>query len=231
MDNNSSNTTLIYDFEGKVLQSRTYHNGGGTNQTTVINKTSYDIAGIRPVQMYQNIDNATTDQLVAQYDYNELGQVVDKKLHKTSSGAFLQSVDYRYNIRGWLSSINNAGLNNDGVTNDDTNDYFGIELLYHRKDAGIGNSVRYDGSITASKWNIYGSTGQTNQRSYNYTYDKSDRVRAGTFKANNGTVWTKETNTLNESLNYDHNGNILNLQRNQADAVWASQTIDNITYS
>src|SRR5258706_15208125 len=85
--------------------------------------------GWRPVGIYHTI-NANAEQQVAAYEYNALGQVVDKKLHVNGS-SFLQSVDMRYNIRGWLTSINNAQLNNLDSQNDDLNDYFGMELFYN----------------------------------------------------------------------------------------------------
>jgi hypothetical protein len=57
---------------------------------------------------------------------------VDKKLHSTDGGGrYLQSVDNRYNIRGWLTHINNRDLKADGNTNDDYNDVFGLELKYN----------------------------------------------------------------------------------------------------
>ncbi len=43
---------------------------------------------------------------------------------------FFQSVDYSYNIRGWLTHINNSELTNDGTFNNDDDDYFGMELIY-----------------------------------------------------------------------------------------------------
>ena len=232
-------TTVIYDFEGKVLQTKAYHNAGGINQYTIVQKNSYDFAG-RLQQVYHNINSAATDQLVAQYEYNELGQVVDKKLHNTTGNAFLQSIDYRYNIRGWLSSINNAQLTADGTMNDETTDYFGMELFYNNTEtSSLGNSPSYNGNISAIKWKNPGTaTGAGDQRSFKYSYDKSDKLLSATFQANTGSGWAKETNTLNESMNYDHNGNILSLTRNQnqrslsgTTVTSTSQAVDNLTYT
>jgi hypothetical protein len=71
--------------------------------------------------------------LLSKNEYNELGQLIDKKLHSTNSNATdaKQSVDYRYNIRGWLTSINNAAVTSEAQTNDDTGDLFGMELGYN----------------------------------------------------------------------------------------------------
>jgi RHS repeat-associated protein len=231
-------TTVVYDFEGKRIQTKTYHNAGGTNQTTVVNKFTYDHAG-RLLKVYQNNNSAPSDQLLAQYSYNELGQMVDKKLHDAGGNNFLQSVDYRYNIHGWLQSINNAQLTNDsGATNDDTNDYFGMELLYNTTDAGLVNNKYFNGNISAIKWKATGPSGATDQRSYKLVYDKNDKLLTSTFQANNGTSWGKETNTLNENISYDANGNILTMKRNQdlrgltgITVTSTPQAIDDLTYT
>ncbi|GHN02381.1 hypothetical protein WSM22_38700 [Cytophagales bacterium WSM2-2] len=62
-------------------------------------------------------------------------------------------MDYSYNIQGRLTSINNAQLSNDGVLNNDTNDYFGMELFYNTAEASsLGNTPYYNGNISAVKW-------------------------------------------------------------------------------
>ena len=71
---------------------------------------------------------------LAQNIYNELGQLIEKNLHVDQSIP-LQSVDYRYNIRGWLESVNNAQLTNDG--SDDINDLFGMEIIYQTPLIGV----------------------------------------------------------------------------------------------
>ena len=180
----------------------------------------------------------TKETLVAQYEYNELGQMVDKKLHNTTGTDFLQSVDYRYNIRGWLSSINNATLDGTTAINDEANDYFGMEFLYNNVQSDLSNTATFNGNISAAKWKGPGATtaGTTGQKSYKYSYDKASQLRAAAFQVNTGTAWTDEAGALNESMNYDHNGNITDLQRNQRkyqnmDLPYTAQTIDNLTYT
>lgn len=175
---------------------------------------------------------------VANYNYNELGQLVEKQLHVTGSTA-LQSVDYRYNIRGWMKSINNAQLTSDGVINDDANDYFGMEFLYNTAEAGLSNTTYFNGNISAIKWKGIGTaTGVTDQRSYKYTYDNSDRLLTATSQGNAAGAWTKEVGVYNESMTYDDNGNIKTLQRNQRKhlltgvvASYVSEAVDNLTYT
>ncbi|PWG77830.1 hypothetical protein DDR33_25435, partial [Pararcticibacter amylolyticus] len=112
------------------------------------------------------------------YEYNELGQVVDKKLHSTNSGSsYLQSVDYRYNIRGQLTSINNSSLTADD-RNDDTNDVFGMEVLYDQQEAAIGSSPYYNGMISAVKWKAKDPQGGSpKERSYRFEYDNLQRLK------------------------------------------------------
>ena len=200
--------TNVYDFEGKLLTSKIYHNAGNGTQT-IINKFDYSGGG-RLWKVWQS-NNGSSDQLLVEYEYNELGQLVDKKLHNTGGTNFLQSVDLRYNIAGQLTSINNAQLTVTG-TNDDTNDLFGMEIVRNTVDASLANTAQYNGNISAVKWKgPFQTSGAVDQRSHKFVYDKADRLKTSTFQANTGTNWTKETNTLNESQTYDHNGNILTL--------------------
>ncbi|MCZ8072391.1 MAG: DUF6443 domain-containing protein, partial [Cytophagales bacterium] len=226
--------TTVYDFV-KPLRTKTTHNQSATTSVVLEDRSDYDHAG-RVLKTFRKI-NTNPEQLLAQYEYNALGQLVDKKLHDVGGGNFLQSVDYRYNIRGWLRSINGSQLTVTG-DNDDTNDYFGMELLYNTVESGLGNSQYFNGNISAVKWKGLGTTGAIDQRSYRYGYDKSDRLKTATFQAHSGTAWTREVNTLDEAVTYDHNGNIKTLTRNQnnrglsgATVTNAPITVDNLTYT
>lgn len=249
-------TTMVYDFEGKVILKKTYHNAGSGRVTTILNRLAYDHMG-RLTTIFQNNNNASTDQVIAQYKYNGLGQLVEKNLHCNTCGTtptesqladgsnFLQSVDYRFNIRGWLESINNARFaNND--SNDDANDYFGMEYLYATTDAGISNTAYYNGNVSAMKWKAPGhptTLDTDNQKVYTYSYDKANRFKTAVSKMNIAGNWSKEVNAINESiLEYDLNGNIKRLQRNQRKhsltssgqsiAIgYNSDLIDDLTYS
>ncbi len=81
---------------------------------------------------YHTLDNQPEVELISN-EYNELGQLVDKKLHSISGTPYKQSIDYRYNIQGWLTSINDSELT------DNENDYFGMNLAYN-EEQGTGNS-------------------------------------------------------------------------------------------
>jgi len=68
---------------------------------------------------------------------NEIGQLVDKKLHSIQPMAAdtKQSVDYRYNIRE--AHLDEQFSITTDATNDDGNDYFGMNLLYEQTDSNL----------------------------------------------------------------------------------------------
>ncbi len=195
---------------------------------TIARRLEYDHAG-RLLKTWHSV-NGATEVLLAQNEYNEIGQLVDKKLYSTDNGTnFKQSVDYRYNIRGWLTSMNNAALANDGTTNDDTGDLFGMELLYNQQDVGLGNNGQFNGNISAIKWSNNLGLGTVKQNGYTYGYDPMNRITSSNFKQQTA-LWSALGNGgLNETgFSYDLNGNILGLTRNDKRL---SGTMDNLGYT
>ena len=101
-----------YSFVGEVTRTGMIHYDG--QKTTVLQQRfNYDHAG-RLKQTFHKVNNQD-EILYCENFYNELGQLIDKKLHSTNlvEPRFLQSIDYSYNIRGWLTHINNADLDED----------------------------------------------------------------------------------------------------------------------
>ncbi|RAW01109.1 Ig-like domain-containing protein [Pseudochryseolinea flava] len=229
-------TTNLYDYT-KLIKSKTYHNAGSGRVATIENSYSYDPQG-RLVGVSQNNNDGLGSKLLVAYTYNALGQMVDQKLHNTGGSNFLQSVDYRYTIQGAIASINNAGLDV-ASNNDDVDDYFGMEFLYQTVASGMNNTARYNGNVSAIKWKGIGAKkGSDEQRSYSYSYDKSGKLKDATYKVSDAAGWTKESNALNESTTYDHNGNLKSLKRNQrkgflalgSKGTYISESIDDLTY-
>ncbi|AKD02127.1 LamG-like jellyroll fold domain-containing protein [Pontibacter korlensis] len=231
-------TTTRYDFTGKVLETLTTHEKGTTATYAVHNAFTYDHMG-RSLKTLQRTgqDAATITSLPAvtlsENSYNELGQLVEKRLHKQGSKDYLQKVDYRYNIRGWLASINDRQLV--GQEGDPRKDLFGLELTYNES-MQLGTAGQFNGNISEVLW---ASIGDGVQRGYGYGYDQASRLKSGLYKANTGSGWTAETDRYNVSgLTYDHNGNILSLQRRGMTAgkaydPAAARTwglVDNLTY-
>ncbi len=184
---------------------------------------SFDHAG-RLKSTYHKLNN-NAEVLMTQNVYNELGQLVDKNLHSNDNGtSFKQSVDYRYNIRGWLTSINNSRLSVNEM-NDDINDLFGMELGYNQDVFDTNAEGLFNGNISGVKWSKGIATNGADV-GYRYTYDTLNRVKSAQFKANNG-AWSNSNSFSESGYRYDLNGNILSLIRNGADG----SPMDNLTYT
>lgn len=216
--------TSVYDFVEKVLLNQVVHMDGAINEHIVTRTFDYDHAG-RLIDTWHKIDNAE-DILLAHNEYNELGQLVDKKLHSVDNGtSYRQSVDYRYNIRGWLISMNNAALSTDPATNDDAGDLFGMELGYNNS-IGTGNHDLYNGNISGIKWSTNMGLGAVKQHAYNYGYDPMNRIKSADFHKNTGS-WAPSHDFQVSGFDYDLNGNIKALSRKDDKGV----DMDVLTYN
>jgi hypothetical protein len=200
---------------------------GSFSAKEITRRFEYDHAG-RLLKTYHSV-GTSPEILLSQNEYNELGQPVDKNLHVVNSVP-KQSVDYRYNIRGWLTSINNAQLSssNNGDTNNDSDDLFGMELSYNTS-AGIGNDLLYNGNISAVKWSNGLGLSSVKEKGYVYSYDAMNRLTSAVFKEK-ASSWTSGIGKFEEgNLTYDLNGNILSLSR--YDHRGMALPMDNLTYN
>jgi RHS repeat-associated protein len=228
--------TSVPDFTGVPKLTKVVKTHGAGLSNTVLSAYGYD-AMLRVKFVTQQYNTGSVDT-VAKYEYNELGQLIDKKLGVKSTGA-LQSVDYRYNIRGQLLSINNSKLNVDAANNDETTDVFGEELFYDKSNAQVGSTGTYSGQLTAVKWMSKNGAGtNSNERSYKYTYDGLMRFTQALYaeRLSTATVTTNFTlnaNGFNEKVTeYDENGNIQALQRYSSTVGGSAGTkIDGLKYT
>jgi RHS repeat-associated protein len=219
--------TYIVDFDGKVKQGKTILHKDGSNDQFTIKTYEYDHAG-RLAETWHQINN-NPKVLLSQNTYNEIGQLVTKKLHASvdNISSFKQHVDYRYNIRGWLTGINNADLNN---TDGGPKDYFGMEFGYNN-DIGIGAfTPQYGGNISAAKWSTPFLSGipimtMPTERAYTFQYDALNRMLSANHRIKNGS-W-KPSSAFYEKAEYDLNGNILSLDRNNGQGY----SIDRLRYN
>jgi RHS repeat-associated protein len=229
-----------YNFAGELLQSTRYHTGA--QNLTLQYRYEYDHAG-RKTKTYFKA-NADPEVVHSDLKYNEIGQLIEKNIHGTGTSptyTYMQSIDYRYTINGWLSSINNSKLDSTG-TNNDKNDAFGMELYYETPPTNLpingGTAAKpvvaqYNGNISASVWkskDLSAYTAKVARQSYSYQYDPLDRLvsaKYSTEAAPNNNIYTKDIGRYNESLTYDRMGNILSLQRYGRNSV----LIDNLNYS
>ena len=118
-----------------------------------------------------------------------------------------QSIDYRYNIRGWLTRINDSGLTESEPQA--AGDYFGMELGYNTTLTGVSATPAWNGNISAVKWSD--DLGQ-NTRAYSYTYDAMDRIKTADSYKTGADIPAFDVN----GITYDFNGNIRTLTRNNS---------------
>ncbi|MEJ0031609.1 MAG: DUF6443 domain-containing protein [Bacteroidota bacterium] len=196
---------------------------------TISRRFEYDHGG-RLLKLRHQID-ANPEVQLSQSDYNELGQLLDKKVHSTDGTTFKQSQDYRYNIRGWQTSMNNASLQPDANLNDDSNDYFGYELGYNVDPAALGALPTFNGNISSIRWSNNLGLSNVKKKGYKYSYDAMNRLLGADYMQETGGAWAAAPNSgFSESgYSYDLNGNIKTLIR--YDVKGSTAPMDNLTYN
>ncbi|MGN7785003.1 DUF6443 domain-containing protein [Niabella sp. 22666] len=230
-------TTTQHSWSGQPLVVAALQNkiSGGTATITTVTKNAYDALD-RLVQTTKNIidnisSNSSGDKVIAQYFYDELGQLITKKLG-VSSGTPLETQNYDYNIRGWL-----LGMNRDYVNGTNNTKYFGFDLAYDKTANLSGmtsySKAMYNGNISGMTWR--GSTGSKEIRRYDYDYDNANRLLKGDFKdftnsAYNGAYDIKMGDGATATTAYDDNGNILKMWQKGL-VSGSSQIIDDLTYT
>ncbi|UII22646.1 DUF6443 domain-containing protein [Fulvivirga ligni] len=216
-----------YDFEGKMINI-SYNHSSSNEQMSTVESFDYDHAG-RLLKITHGINNQ--DPIVlASCSYNERGEVIEKNLYSADGGAtYLQSEDYKYNIRGWLTQINDV----DHLS--DENDLFGMELVYNTSDKltsvnGQNLTPKYGGNISAVLWRRNDGINNSEKQAYKFEYDELNRFSSAEY-AKEGNNYTSDGGMINEQVeDYDMNGNIKRLSRN--DKINSSITeIDDLTLS
>lgn len=213
-------TDTNLDFTGKKIYSITKHRRlSGSAELTTREDFTYS-AQDRLVTHSHKI-NSDPAELLQANTYDELGQLIEKKVGNTST-APVQIVNYSYNIRGWLTSINDTAGLQQGA---DPKDLFAFKINYNTIATGIsGVSALYNGNIAETYWNT-ASDLSAPLRAYGYQYDNLNRLKSAIYKKN-----TIVSNAYNESLTYDKNGNIKSLVRYGGSDASATP-IDNLTYN
>ena len=100
-------TTYELNFAGEIEKTITHHSGPNSNSVVTEKCFCYDHKS-RLSRLTQSINNEP-EIILAKYEYDELGRQ-EKKLLYSDNGAqsYLQTVNQSYNIRGWLTGINDS---------------------------------------------------------------------------------------------------------------------------
>ena len=190
-------------------------------QTTLNNLYTfyeYDQAGrLWKVYSGQNV-GGTGKVKEAEYSYFPSGQVKQLKLGQSP----VQTIDYKYNERDWLTDINNFDAM--GTSK------FAEKLHYYSSPQHVGTTQQFNGNIAAMEFynsaigNMVHGDGRM---TYTFSYDGANRLmNAQTCSFFEGEYYSDEKYKLPQ-ITYDNNGNICSLHRNSR----YGSPLDRFTYS
>ena len=221
------------DFAGKTIYTETRHKRLSTDTELYVRDDYSYTDQDRMLTHLHKVGVNGVQQLIAQNCYDELGQLISKKVGNTIANP-LQKIDFAYNIRGWLTDINKTGWNDPNNVAPlniagEPNDLFAFRINYDQKvdAAGYSGKALFNGNIAETYWR---TSGDNVLRKYGYFYDDLNRLRNSVYQKPQAAVAV--TNSYNESMTYDKNGNIKSLQRNgDFDSPTIPIQIDNLIYT
>ncbi|WP_312901535.1 DUF6443 domain-containing protein [Chryseobacterium taichungense] len=208
---------FLLDFAGILQKEITYHKRLNTDQEKVITQTFIYDSQNRLLKNVHKV-NTYTPEIIVQNTYNELSQIENKKVGGIDALVPIQSIDYKYNIHGWLTHLNNPQSLG--------NKLFAFELKYTNPTAPGPAVPHYNGNIAEMDW---ASTESNGLRRYSYIYDALGRLESGLYSEPGVTL--PQNDYYSELLSYDINGNIKTLKRYRNAPNIGKQFIDNLTYS
>ena len=180
---------INYSFTGNPTRRQTVHSASGKSDITETYTYEYDHAD-RLTNTQLQINNPLPT-LLSRNVYDDWGRLQKKLRHNT-----IDTIQYEYNIRNWLTKIKNGS--------------FEENLCYNVDVPSLGTAC-YNGNIAATTWKYNGVI-----NGYTYFYDKLNRLSYTYSILNN--QWVVD-GYYSENFSYDKNGNIKQLTR------WDNQDI------
>jgi len=233
-------TTNQYDFSGKLLRSQTTQERDNLPSIGIVSVLTYDHTG-KLLTLQKDVNNQGL-KTISSNTYNELGQLTGKALGTDmATGNPVETLDYTYNIRGWLTGIN-RGFANPLYTsefNAQKNRWFGMQLSYdYGFDKGGNSNGMFNGNIAGQIWK---TKSNQIQRAYGYDYDAANRLMIADFNEKaplrlGGTGnWDKTVKDYSVAMGdgidptkaYDANGNIVAMTQ----MYEVGKKLDNLSYA
>ncbi|UGU18119.1 DUF6443 domain-containing protein [Sinomicrobium kalidii] len=206
-----------YDHAGRLVRQLQCINGDCGGDTTgenpvfddAITETQHEIASnsitLKPGFHFKATSSISfsasispAGELIAENVYDDLGQLEQKKVGNTQSKP-LQTINYTYNVRGWLKAINNP----DAALGEQL---FAFGIRYNDPAYNPADRALYNGNISETYWR---TANDDQRRNYRYTYDALNRITGAT-----NTGAGEYTRYELKNVAYDKNGNITDLTRN-----------------
>ena len=181
---------FAYTFSGKMLRHLHVHSASGKSTQKEVYTYVYDTKvndnPERLLKVTYQLNNASLITL-SENVYDELGRINRKKIHNSINGS-----EYKYNIRNWLSAIENTKF---------------AQHLYYND--GNGTRYCYNGNISSMTW----KSGDDNVRGYKFAYDNLNRMQNAIYGEGESITPPTGRNFSENVTGYDYNGNILSLER------------------
>jgi RHS repeat-associated protein len=211
-------TTNQYSFSGQILRSYTTTSNGANNQAIgTLTKYNYDDLGrvenVKKIVYTSFGVDGGGEKTIVENQYDKLSQLKTKKLATYFNAGKIETLNYDYNIRGWMLGVNRSFLE----TSDNTNNWFGFELGYDKTTSkgyyAYYDAAQFNGNISGTVWK---SKGDLVARKYDFGFDATNRLQSAAFNQQNGTNWSHAEvdftiggdPSTGGKMKYDDNGNI-----------------------
>jgi RHS repeat-associated protein len=233
-DGGLTRSSFEYSWQGLALKEDVRNEGSPLGAFSYTRHTDYDHAG-RVIAVRQQV-NGGAQENVAIPVYDALGRVTkqqyapDTKYWSYGSGvsrteekileevriiernpvitiANALTVSYKYNVRGWLTDIND--IDNPSAS------AFALRLGYNASGLNRGEAAaQYSGNISEAQWAYWDApTGTVKRVAYGYTYDGLNRLTQADWYERSGSAWQRAAGRFDTQYTYDANGNIDTLMR------------------
>lgn len=136
-------TEIQLDFAGFPLEDYTFHNRLDSDTETVI-KQRYIYDEQKRLKTHYHQVNSRPEEVLAQFEYDELSRVKEKKVGGISLSSPIQTINYSYNVQGWLTGINKQEFSNP------TDRLFAYDIRYN--DPSGSSLPKYNGNISEVNW-------------------------------------------------------------------------------